>query len=162
MNRNKKAWFIILSFIMLLSFTACSFGVKEQTDMIFNGNVQFHGMKIIIPDDFVKDSNESTDELWVFEKGNYDEYILLSYKTPEDPSSAMHAYADSISEKGANIQDGWFIDDEAIMASYTSNDDKETYEIMFAHGDGLFSIAYRGGTQDDIYAITDTVKFGED
>ena len=63
---------LLLSVLLLLS--GC-FG--PTYNMPFNGDIVFHDLSLTIPRDFIRDSPQSNDDLWAFEKGMYKQIIIL-------------------------------------------------------------------------------------
>ena len=45
--------------------------------MPFNGDVTFHDMSVTIPESFIRDSTQSSEDVWIFERKNYTDYIML-------------------------------------------------------------------------------------
>lgn len=81
---------LIACMVLLSGFTAVS-------DMPFNGDIVFHEIALSIPESFIRDSTQSSEDVWIFEKGFYSKYIILSRS---DYSGSEHAaldrYAQSI------------------------------------------------------------------
>ena len=59
-----------ISLLLLLCFAAALFSgcAFENVRMPFNGKIEFHDITAVIPSDFIRDSTQSKDDLWVFEK----------------------------------------------------------------------------------------------
>ena len=73
----KKFFVTILCIVLLITCAGCMF---STSDMPFNGDITFHEISMTSPTRFIRDSTQSTDALWIFERGNYSEYIILSCK----------------------------------------------------------------------------------
>ena len=80
----KKIRAIILILFMLAICAGCA-----RVNMPFNGDIQFHNISLTVPQRFIRDSTQSTNDLWVFEHSFYSECILISRKdvTGDIPSA---------------------------------------------------------------------------
>ena len=141
--------FLVLTFVVTLS--ACS-------QMPFNGDIEFHDISLTVPERFIRDSTQSNDDLWVFEHGNYSEYIIISRKdVTGDIQSQLIDYAEYMKETGAESE---ILDNNSVLSTY-HKDDVLCQEILFAHSDSFYAVALRGGTQDSFEEITDTISLNE-
>ena len=151
----KKTALLCLAILLLLS------GCVRQGGMPFNGKVTFHEITATVPDSFLRDSTQSNDDLWVFEKGGYDQILLLSRKDiGEDPDAALDGYVTYLRAEGADAERGQFLYADAVHATYTK-DGQYCQEILFVYHDSLYSVALRGGTEEDFQAILDEVNTPE-
>ena len=57
----KKLLIVIFTLSFLFSFSGCSGGTK----MPFNGKIEFHEISLVVPERFVRDSTQSTEDLWL-------------------------------------------------------------------------------------------------
>lgn len=151
----KKSVVKILALVLILAWVLSG---CNRSDMPFNGAVTFHDLTLTIPSDFIRDSTESTDDLWIFEKGRYTQYILLSRQDGgADAAASLDSYADYLTEQGAQATRGTFLEMEAVMSSWT-REGLFCQELLFAYNGSLYAISLRGGTEADFDAIVDTVE----
>lgn len=150
----KKFICICLVFVIIFSLSACS-------RMPFNGDIQFHDISLKIPERFIRDSTQSNNDLWIFEHGNYSEYIILSRKdVTGEVQTALDDYVEYMKGNGAQSEITTFLDNSAVLSTY-SYDGKYCQEILFPYNNSFYAIALRGGTQDGFKEITDTIKLIE-
>lgn len=149
---KKKVLAILVTLSVLLIFGGCS-GMIPTSTMPFNGDIQFHDITLTVPTRFIRDSTQSNEDFWVFERGGYAEYVLLSKKTA---STTLNEYMLYMQENGANSEMVTFLDGDAVLSSYTK-DGLYCQEILFIHNGAAYAIALRGGTEAGFKEITDTV-----
>ena len=153
----KKVFTIILAVFIVTFSSGCSSALK----MPFNGDIEFHRIALTIPERFVRDSTQSTDDFLVFEHGNYSKYILVSRKDiVEDVSTSLENYIEYMKEIGAESEKVSFLNNDAVFSTYYI-DDVFCQEILFRYDNSFYSIALRGGTENDFKEISDTVKLIE-
>ena len=151
----KKVLAMILFVSMLLALVGCSGRIK----MPYNGDIEFHKITLTIPIRFVRDSTKSNADMWVFERGGYAEYILVSRKDFEgDAAASLEKYVEYMKGNGATSAIITFLEGSAVRSQYTK-DDLLCQEILFIQGDSVYAVALRGGTADGFKEITDTVQF---
>jgi hypothetical protein len=154
----KKLFATILCIVLLLTCAGCMF---FASDMPFNGDITFHEISMTIPTRFIRDSTQSTDALWIFERGNYSEYIILSCKPANgDTTQALPSYVEYMKENGANSQIISFMDNDAVLSEYEM-DGVFCQELLFIQNDSYYAIALRGGTEEGFAEITDTIQLIE-
>jgi len=154
----KKFFVAILCIALLLTCAGCMFSTP---DMPFNGDITFHEITMTIPTRFIRDSTQSTDALWIFEQGNYSEYIILSYKVANgDTEEALPSYVEYMEGNGANSQIISFRGNDAVISVYNM-DGVFCQEILFIHQDAYYAIALRGGTEEGFAELTDTIQLTE-
>jgi len=150
----KKLFCLFFVFILVFSASACS-------RMPFNGDIEFHDISLTIPERFIRDSTQSNDVLWIFEHGNYSEYIILSKKgITGEAQSALTEYMEYMMENGAESEIVSFLNDSAVLSTYYKGDEF-CQEILFAYKDSFYAVALRGGTQNGFEEITDTIRLTE-
>ena len=142
-----------LVFAVLILLSGC---IGPTYNMPFNGDVVFHDLSVTIPGDFIRDSTQSNDDLWVFEKGMYKQIIILSRNDAEEDApeqiNALMEWYESIGGTTAPIE-GY---ENAYQAVYTK-DDVMCREVVFIYADSLYAIAIRGATEEEFAALLKTV-----
>lgn len=153
----KKTTSLILTVFLVISLMAGLSACGPRSDMPFNGEIQFHDIGLTIPQKFIRDSTESTENLWVFETGFYSQYILLSHQIAEgDPAAMLDSYADYLTREGVNAQRGTFLEMEAVFSDWT-REGLFCQEVLFVYAGGEYAISLRGGTREDFEALLQTV-----
>lgn len=133
--------YLILSILILLG------GCVPRTQMPFNGDVSFHNISVTIPEKFIRDSTQSNEDFWVFEKGNYTEYILISRKDYSgNVKAGLEEYVDYMKGNGANSKITTFLDGDAVLTTYT-REGEFCQEMLFPHKGAFYAVALRGGTE---------------
>ena len=151
----KKAVLILAALLLLL----CGCGRRAQ--MPFNGQVMFHEITATIPEDYIRDSTQSSDDLWVFEHGGYSKMILLSRKDAAgDVDAALDDYVEYLQSQGADAERGQFLNADAVHSTYT-RDGKYCQEIMFVYQGSFYAVALRGGTEEEFQSLLDEVNTPE-
>ena len=149
-----KLLLLILAVVLVGSLAGCSFG----SNMPFNGDVCFHEMNVTIPTSFIRDSTQSNEDLWLFEKDRYSELIILSRKDiTAEASAALDSYAEYLIEQGVDVTRETFLDMDAIFSTYT-RDGVFCQEMLFAYNGSFYAIALRGGTTEAFQSLLDTVS----
>ncbi|MBR1770973.1 MAG: DUF2905 domain-containing protein [Lachnospiraceae bacterium] len=126
--------------------------------MPFNGDVTFHDFSVYVPEKYVRDSTQSNDALWVYEYQNYTSYILLHKSETADPNADLAAYADYITERGGSAAWGERRGVDVLDVAYTQ-DNKACRETVFVLNGSLYSVALRGGTEDEFTALRDSITW---
>jgi len=144
----------LLALCILL--TSCSL-----TDMPYNGSIEFHDIAMTVPDKFVCDSVQSTDDLWIYEYDQFAEYILISRKEySADVQTTLEKNMEYMVEEGAQCQLVTFLGVDALMSTYTL-DEVFCQELLLPCNGAFYAIALRGGTEADFQALLDSVRFAE-
>ena len=144
---------IVLAFLLAV----CPAGLTEHSTMPFNGEITFHKISLTIPDNYIRDSTQSTADFWVFEKGFYSQYIMLSRKDLQGHTDdVLNNYADYLRAQGVNSQRDTFLQTEAVR-SESSQQGMVWREMLFAHEGSLYAVAMRGGTAEEMQTLLDTV-----
>lgn len=144
---------IVLAFLLAVY----PVGLAERSTMPFNGEIAFHKISLTIPDNYIRDSTQSTADFWVFEKGFYSQYIMLSRKDLQGHTDdVLNNYIDYLRAQGVDSQRDTFLQTEAVR-SESSQQDMVWREMLFAHDGSLYAIAMRGGTAEELQTLLDTV-----
>lgn len=155
--RTNNAVVRTIAFIFLLIFAACSAGLAAQSGMPFNGRIAFHKIALTIPSNYVRDSTQSTEDFWIFEKGFYSKCIMLSRKDAQgEAKEQLDNYAEYLKSQGIDSQRTTFLQLEAVY-SESLQEDASWREMLFAHDGSLYAVAMRGGTTEEMQALLDTV-----
>ena len=150
----KKLFLIISAIFMLIVASGCS----SSSKIPFNGSIQFHKISAIIPEKYIRDSTQSTDDLWIFEHGAYSEYILISRSDINgEISSSLENYVNYMKENNAESEIGSFLETDAVYSTYYI-EDILCQEILFSYDDSFYAIALRGGDENGFNEIVNTVK----
>ena len=157
MKTGKKIFALSVVVFVVFSLCACTNG-DAYTKMPLGGNVTFHEIFLTIPENFVRDSTASSEDLWIFEKGFYKEYLIIKRSDNNaDATETFGNYNNFIIEQGGNSTLGKFIGKEAVLCSYTK-EDFYCQELMFEYKDSIYNITLRDGDSDTFGAIMDSVK----
>ena len=83
--------------------TGSGSGKSGKVKMPFNGEVTFHDMNVTIPSSFIRDTTQSSDDIWVFECNNYKSYIMLIHGALEMQGgmTSPEEYCESLQSTGA-------------------------------------------------------------
>ncbi len=145
----------ILASVLLAALVLVLAGCGAEK-MPFNGPIEFHDITVTVPRDFVRDSTQSTKDVRVFEKGIYKEIIIITRSDlTEDADTALQAYAVYMSEQGADTSLAMFLEQGAVHSTYTK-DGTFCQEMLFIYNGSIYTIALRGGTQEDFQALLNT------
>ena len=151
----KKTVLILAALLLLLC------GCGRRARMPFNGQVTFHEITATIPEDFVRDSTQSNDDLWIFEHGGYSKMILLSRKDAAgDADAALDDYVEYLQSLGADAERGRFLNADAVHSTYTK-DGQYCQEILFLYHGSFYAVALRGGTEEEFQSLLDEVNTPE-
>lgn len=159
-RKAKVALLACMLLAVIISLCGCApYGF--YTDMPFNGPVNFHTISATIPETYIRDSTNSTEDLWVFEHGGYKEYILMTRSDISgDIAASIENYAAYMKEQGASSAETSFMGREAVRSTYTK-DEVFCQEMLFAYDDSFYAIALCGGDEAAFEALLNTVKLGE-
>lgn len=152
----------IVIILMLIASLLMLTGFSPASDMPFNGDIAFHEISLTIPSSFIRDSTQSSEDVWIFEKGFYSKYIILSrsdYSGNEE--EALDSYAQYMKEMGADVQRVTFLQKNAILSRYTRND-QYCQEILFAYEDSFYAVALRRGNETEFQDLLNTVRLGSE
>lgn len=151
----------VLALLLILVTVGSLAGCASGTDMPYNGDVVFHDISAAIPGDFIRDSVQSSEDLWLFEKDFYSAYIILSRKDISgDTEVSLDGYIAYMKEEGVTAQRETFLQMDAVSSTYTQ-DGMFCQELLFVHNGFLYTVALRGGTEEDFRALLATVKISD-
>ncbi len=151
-TRNAVVW------ILIVVMAGCLAGCGKGSDMPYSGDIRFHEMTATIPGSFVRDSTQSREDLWIFEKGFYSELIILSRSDiTGDVGASLDDYVAYMKEQGADSQRETFLQMEAVSSVYTK-DGVFCQEMLFAYNGSFYAIALRGGTEDEFQSLLNTIR----
>lgn len=154
----KRAFCLLLCIVTVLALAGC---FQSESDMPFNGEVTFHGLKLTVPEDFIRDSTQSTEDIWLFEKGWYKKTIVLLHRQlQEDPNAYLTAYATGMEGQGVAVTQVSFLDTAAVKCAATKEDGTYWQELSFIHNGAFYAIAMNGATEADFDAFLQSVSFG--
>lgn len=147
----------MIAMVLLLILALSPMGLAAQSNMPFNGEIAFHKISLTIPSSYIRDSTQSTEDLWIFEKGFYSKYIMLSRKDFQgDVDEILDSYVEYLHEQGMNSQRDTFLELEAVRSESTQ-EEVVWREMLFVHDGALYAVAMRGGTEEELQALLDTV-----
>ena len=150
----KKLVPVLLAILMLV-------GCGRRSDMPLNGPVTFHEITATIPSSYVRDSTQSSEDLWVFEHGGYSKIILLSRRDIQgDPDAAIDNYVAYMQSEGCDATRGTFLYTDAVLSTYTK-ENQFCQEIVFVYNGLFYSVALRGGTEDEFQSLLNDVNTPE-
>ena len=141
---------------LLLLLSVLLAGCYSGSDMPFNGEIVFHDISITIPDEFIRDSQQSNEDLWAFERGFYKQLIILRRTDAfEDSPQSIAALMEQYESMGGTSQKITQYEN-AYSAQYTK-DGVLCREVVFIYGDSVYCIAMRGASDEEYAALLDTV-----
>ena len=147
----------VFALLIMICTAFALYGCQPGTDMPYNGDVSFHAVTVSVPEDFIRDSTRSNSDLWCFEKGFYDQIIILSRDDMDgDVSASLDSYLAYMIEQGCESNRTTFMQLDAVHSTYTQND-QYCQEMLFAYHGSLYAIALRGGTEEDFQSLLDSV-----
>ena len=153
----KKAIAPILVLLLMISLMTGLSACGPRINMPFNGEIRFHDIGLTIPEKFIRDSTESTEDLWVFEKGFYSQYIVLSRQVADgDPAAILDNYAAYLTQEGVNARQGTFLETEAVFSDWT-REDMFCQEVLFVYDGSVYAISLRGSSREDFEALLQSV-----
>lgn len=156
-NCIKKVISLVAILIMISSLVSCG----SHSDMPYNGIISFHEITATIPESFIRDSTQSGEDVWFFERGFYKEYIILSRKDiVGDTSASLGSYVDYMKEQGVYSERTTFLQMDAVLSTYTL-DDKFCQEMLFVYNGSFYAIALRGGTEEDFQSLLNTIGIND-
>ncbi len=142
----------ILFALVLLFLTGCGSSVP------FNEEIEFHSITLIVPENYIRDSTQSNDDFWIFERNNYEKCILISRKDAvRDTTQILEDYVALMKEREANSEIVSFMNEDAVLSTYYK-DGVYCQEIIFIHNNSSYAVALRGGTEAEFKEITDTIQ----
>ena len=158
----RRVFSLLLIGAMLLCLVGCRsfFDLPEDGGMPFNGNITFHELEITIPDDYIRDSTQSTDDAWIFEKGFYKRMIIITRNDHYgDVDKNLNEYMERMRDFGESYMTT-FMDIPAVHTTYTK-DNTYCQEMLFIYNGSYYAVALRGGSEADFRDLLDTVSFAK-
>lgn len=154
-----KKWISILLVCILTIGALSSCGkLPVFTSMPFNGDISFHAITLTVDEKYIRDSTQSTSDLWFFEHGNYSEYIIISKKAIDsDSTTTLQSYLEYLTDSGIDAEIKTFLDGEAVFSSGTVND-IYCQEVAFVHDGASYAVSLRGGTEDAFNELISTIQ----
>ena len=150
--KSKVQYAVALLLLLSVLLAGCCFG----SDMPFNGEIVFHDISITIPDEFIRDSQQSNEDLWAFERGFYKQLIILRRTDAfEDSPQSIESLMEQYESMGGTSQKITQYEN-AYSAQYTK-DGVLCREVVFIYGDSVYCIAMRGASDEEYAALLDTV-----
>ncbi len=141
--------FLILSALIFL--VGC-----QSLSMPFNGDITFHNISLTIPSDFVRDSIQSNNNLWVFEKEDYKQIIILSHKElTQDGDTTLEEYGTFITQQGGQAKAVNYSGCNALILTYMK-EDVFCQELILIYKDIVYDVALRGAQTEDFEALLNT------
>lgn len=151
--RAKMKYAALVLAVLLTVLTGCG----SMMSMPFNGDITFHEVSMTVPETFIRDSAVSNEDLWAFERDNYEQIILLSRAdTSEDAQERIEAFYSSIGGTATKYEQY----ECAYRAAYTK-DDVLCQEVMFVYGENLYTITLRGAEAAEFEELLKTVTVGQ-
>ena len=145
---------VLACFLLLCTLSGCKVFNRR---MPLNGDITFYDISLTVDEKYVRDSSQSSENLWIFEHGNYKEYIILSKKDISgDLTVVLSEYLEYMLENGVNAEKKTFLENEAIFSAWTS-DGVFCREVTFVHEGAVYAISLRGGTESDFDNLLHTV-----
>ena len=140
--------------LLLVCFVVCLLsGCGPREKMPFNGDIRFHDIMAVIPDSYIRDSTESNDDLWVFEKNRYKSMIIMQRTDVKaDADIELDNYVQVMLERGADSSRGDFLLTDAVLSIYYL-DDVFCQEILFVYNNSFYAFALRGGTEAEFQEL---------
>lgn len=158
MDYSRRVTLMLLVLSIVFAVSACG----PFSKMPFNGEIEFHSISLVIPEEYIRDSTQSTDDLWLFERGLYRQHIILSRKDANgDTPADLGSYVDYMKENGAASEITTFIGLDSVFSAYTM-DGVFCQEMLFIYDDAYYAIALRGGDEKEFNALLDTVAIGQE
>lgn len=163
--RRAALLFVLLALVFSLSgcaiITNILYNSMPGSDMPFNGEITFHAIGATVPKDFIRDSTQSKDDAWLFEKNRYTQMIILTRNDMTyDADTEMAYYLAYMHSMDVDAQRTSFRGCPAVHSTYT-RDGVFCQEMFFAHAGSLYAVALRGGDEAQFNALLDTVVLHE-
>jgi len=157
--KSKRILCFGLCLVLIAVLAGC---FQNKSDMPFNGQVTFHSLQLTIPEEYIRDSTQSTDEAWLFEQGWYKKTIvLLCRQIQEEPESYLTAYATGMESLGIQADSVTFLGMQAVKCSATKEDGVFWQEVSFVYNGAFYAVAMNGGTQAEFQALLDTAALNQ-
>ena len=143
---------------LLLLLALCLGSCANRSDMPLGGTITFHGVRIDLPDGYIRDSTQSTEDFWLYEKGFFRQYVMLMRKPLSGSAEAtLDSYSAYLLSQGASSERTTFLGCEAVR-SFRQEESGLWQEVLIAYEGATIAIALRGGTEADFAQILDGVS----
>ena len=152
---RKKIRGLLCVMLVLVLCTGCS--LLYSGTMPFNGEAQFHDIWIVIPERFIRDSTQSSDDVWVFERGNYKEYIIMSRTDIQsDEKTEFESAIAYMKSVGAEYE---MLTKDGIQAAHFTYDKEGVFcqELVFPYKGLFYAIALRGGDENGFKELINSI-----
>lgn len=151
----KKMLACLFALLVLLGLTGCGANLK----MPFNGDIEFHDIALTIPSNYVRDSTQSDDDTWVFERGRYASYfVIMRQDIDGDTSTVLDSYCDYLVEQGAQSERTTFQGREAVFTETINEDGNGIFKELYFEYNGLFyAVGFRGEHAEDFAVVKDSI-----
>lgn len=139
-------------------FAGCATIGKAKDEMPINGVIQFHDITAVIPSDYTRDSTQSDEDLWIFEKGMYKKYVI--FKRSDITSNAetqLNDYVEYITAQGGSASCGTYLYVQASLGTYYLQD-VYCQEILFVYNNSIYTFALRGGTEEEFQSFLNHIN----
>lgn len=159
----------LIALCLIASLSGCFFALNlpfedeiEKRDdsktIPYNGDIEFHSISLTVPERFIRDSTQSNEDMWIFERGFYSEYILISRRDANgEGNEKLESYKAFLLENGSSCETVTFLEMEAILCNYYQ-EEVFCQEIVFVYDDAVYAVALRGGKEESFSEITDSIK----
>lgn len=132
-----------------------AFGPRVK--MPVNGDIVFHDIAAVVPSDYIRDSTQSSENVWIFEKGYYKKTAIFQRSDIREGVDAdFDNYVDLMKERGAESERVTFRGNEAVMSTYYK-DDICCRELLFACNGSYYAFALRGGTEEEFNSFLNDI-----
>ena len=120
--------------------------------MPFNGEVTFHDMNVTIPSSFIRDTTQSSDDIWVFECNNYKSYIMLIHGALEMQGgmTSPEEYCESLQSTGAASEVTSYRGYPCVYTTSVTNNGMYATEAVFFVGDTSYALTMCTTDEDDM------------
>lgn len=153
----KKSMVFLTAVCLAAVLLAGCFAFGTRISMPANGNIVFHDIAAVVPSDYIRDSTQSSENMWIFEKGNYKKIAIFQRSDAgEDIDAGLNDYVDLMKGRGADSSRVTFRGKEAVMSTYYK-DGICCREMLFACGGSYYAFALRGGTEEEFNGFLDDI-----
>lgn len=153
---HKRILCLALCLVLIAVLAGC---FQNRSDMPFNGDITFHAIKLTIPTEYIRDSTQSTDDVWMFEQGWYKKTIILLHRQiQEEPEAYLAAYSSAMEGQGVQVESTAFQGLKATRCSATKEDGMFWQEFAFVYNGSFYAVAMFGTTEADFDALLDSIS----
>lgn len=150
---KRKVQYVAALLVLVITLLA---GCGNHSSMPYNGAVVFHDVSITIPEAFIRDSGQSNEDLWAFERGLYQQIIILkrtdAYEGSAESIEALMEQYESMGGASEKLDQY-----ENVYSAQYTKDGVLCREVFFIFGDSVYCIAMRGASEEEFAALLDTV-----